>query len=530
MKMPIKRRLQLYFMCFAVFLLLAMAGVVNHRIKSDFIDYLNDEKHQSLNNLAYAVQTRYASDPKKWQTFISTPPLFEQAVDQAFAHFVGLEGVDVPRPKPPRPHLTDSHKPNAKPHHRPNHPRKRPILPIALENSNHELIYGRGVGKQETHFIAPVKDASGNVLAQFTLPKNTSFSGLQQQAYLSSLKRTLLIILAMGVLLSFVIAHLLAQAFTKPLSRLNQAVKALQNRNFDTRLPVESNDEFGQLSQAFNQMIDKLAEYEAQQRKWLGNISHDLRTPVAVLKGEIDAVQDGIRQPTAETFDSLSQEIDSLSMMLDHFHQVAMQDIQQNSKPDSEKNSKPARLLNEHTRSKIETPDNEKQAITDKYMAENGIDPKPLLQQLAKRSEHSVSDAGLTLKTDWHNTTAHIAMTELALTQICQNLMQNSLRYTNAVRQDEYGQDAGQIVINTTVKKRQFILTWQDSAPSVPTELLDKLTEPLFRVEKSRNRAFAGSGLGLSIVKDIVNQADGELHISQSELGGLQVRVVLPLV
>lgn len=552
MTLTIKRRLQLYFVCFALLLLLTMALMMNHRLQSDFHHYLNEEKHQSLDALAERISQTYGSNPKKWQEFINQPNLFAQVVDGAFSQFSSQDLQPPSFPKPyTKPHHT--HKPDLPPnlqHGQPHKfpkkppnqqpPKNRPPnifpsnlhldIPVALLNTTGQAIHGQFIGDAENHFFSPVKDANGKTIAHFTLPKNTSFSSIQQQAYLSSFKRTLLMILVLSVLLSFLVAHFLANAFTQPIARLNHAVKALRNRKFDTHLLIRSQDEFGQLSQAFNQMIDKLAEYEAQQRKWLGNISHDLRTPVAVLKGEIDAVQDGIRQPTSETFDSLSQEIDSLSMMLDHFHQVAMQDIQQNSKSDSKKNSKPARPLSEQTPSKSETPDSEKQAITDKYMAENGIDPKPLLQQLAKRSEHSVNDTGLILKTDWHNTTAHIAMTELALTQIWQNLMQNSLRYTDAVRQDEYGQDAGQIVINTKVKKRQFILTWQDSAPSVPTELLDKLTEPLFRVEKSRNRAFAGSGLGLSIVKDIINQADGELHISQSKLGGLQVRVVLPLV
>lgn len=512
---------------------------MNHQFKSAFIRYLNEEKHQSLDTLAVSISQRYAYDEKRWQQFVETPIFFEQAVNDAFTQFssqdlqaprrdrvsrlVDTKGMrqdnrrDAPLPFPPhkphsRPTKIDTHQapPYAKPDLKPNlssdhHQKMNLSIPIALLNAKGEVVHGRFVGRRDNHFFSDVKDADGQTIAQFSLPKNTTFSSVHQKAYLSSFNRTLWIVLVMGMLVSFLAAHLLASAFTKPIARLNFGVKALKNRNFDAYLAVNSQDELGQLSQAFNEMIDKLSEYETQQRTWLGNISHDLRTPVAVLSAEINAVLDGVRKPSQATFESLLQEIDSLSLMLDHFHQVAMKSIKHgkaldNGVPMSETDA------SQHAQS---TP------------LAQAINPTPLLKQLIKRSKNSVSDAKLNFKTQLHNKDVMVNISELALMQIWQNLLQNSIRYTDA---------GGQIRVSTTIKNNRFILTWQDSAPSVPDDALNKLTERLFRVEQSRNRAFAGSGLGLSIIKDLVNEADGELQLSHSTLGGLEVKVSLLLI
>lgn len=459
--LTINRRLQLYFTLFALTLLLTMAIVVNMRVKSDFIDYLNDEKHHSLNQLAKTLQNQYAHNEQHWRKLLSRPHLFGRVVDDAFSAFLPSSNtVDAPplgktRPPPPP---------------------TRPMLPVGLEDVNGHLLYGRGQASPNTHFFSPIKNASGDIIAQVTLPKNSRFSGVEQQAFLSAINRTLWVILALGCVLSLVLARILAKTFTQPIKQLNHAVTALKNRQFSTRIAVHREDEFGQLSHAFNDMMSKLETYESQQRTWLGHISHDLRTPVAVLKAEVDAVLDGVRTSNADTFASLAHEINSLSLMLDNFHQMAINDIQNTQ--------------------------------------HSPLNPTPILHELARHSEHSCTQAGLTLHTHWDDTPTQLNISELALTQIWQNLMQNSLRYTQA---------DGAIHVETKTQKHHWILDWQDTAPSVTDEQLNQLTQPLFRAEQSRNRTFAGSGLGLSIVQDIITRAGGSIELKQSALGGLRV-------
>lgn len=547
--LSIQRRLQLYFVCFAMFLLLTTTALVNYRVQSDFTTYINAEKRQSLDALAENVQQNYATDPVKWQEFISQPDLYITTINDAFAHFTRQDFINEPnKPVPPqlgRPSLDRGEKrtpeslevrgePNnlanqpdflppspfrdQAPQRRPNKP---PILPVSLVDTENNLIFGRSIGNSDTHFLSPVTDSSGEVIATFALPKNSEFSSLQQQAYLASFKRTLWIILALGIVFSFLLAKYLANTFTQPIKNLNQATQALKNRDFQTRIPVVSHDELGQLSQSFNQMAHKLATFDEQKRLWMGSISHDLRTPVAVLKAEVESMLDGIKQLDNESLESLQQEINSLTTMLDDFHHAAMSDIRKPQK-DLAQND----LDSDVTNSSLSTDEPNTNNVQGRKINEHPqrLNPKPLLMQLSKRSEQAITNVGLSLSTKWHNKEVDLLLSELALTKIWQNLLQNSLRYTDSTPEQK-----GSIKIETVVEHNRLILTWEDSAPSVPTKLLPRLSEPLFRVEKSRNRQFAGSGLGLSIVNDIVTGDGGRVDFKHSSLGGLKVVIILPI-
>lgn len=520
MKFTIKRRLQLYLVVFVFGLLIALSWIINYRLQSDFIHYLNEQKHESLDQLADLVSLKYASSPNQWKNFIHKKSTYDELVDHHFSRFSSLDisfPIRPPQIRPDSQWSPESMPPQERHERKPrdNAPllsdnRTKPPnlspsanssihldIPVALIRVDGDVIHGQFIGSMDNHFLSPVRDNSRKIIAYFTLPKNTEFSSVQQQAYMGSFKRTLLIVLVIGIFLSLIVAHFLAQVLIRPISRLNDAVTDLKNRNFGANIHIEHDDELGELTLAFNEMSKKLAEYEAQQRKWLGDISHDLRTPVSIIKAEINAVIDGIRPSTQETFHSLMQEINSLSLMLDQFHAIAM-----------------ANVLNTPTNDKVN-------------QVSTGVNPRLVLQELERRSENAILSANLVLHTAWYNEDITININELELTKIWHNLLQNSLRYTNA---DSPINGKGTVNIITSVDDENWVLEWQDSEPSVPQELLPKLTEPLFRLEKSRNRQFAGSGLGLSIVKDIVDKANGTIELKHSHLGGLKLIIAIPLI
>ena len=106
------------------------------------------------------------------------------------------------------------------------------------------------------------------------------------------------------------------------------------------------------------------------------------------------------------------------------------------------------------------------------------------------------------------------------LDQLFSNLFENSLRYTDP---------GGQLVVRLTCKDRQTVIDFADSAPGVPEEELDRLFDRLYRVESSRSRSTGGAGLGLAICKNIVEAHDGTISAHSSPLGGVTIRVVLPM-
>ena len=108
---------------------------------------------------------------------------------------------------------------------------------------------------------------------------------------------------------------------------------------------------------------------------------------------------------------------------------------------------------------------------------------------------------------------------ETRLAQVFGNLLQNNLRYTEA---------PGRVMVTLRQERARAVLTWEDTGPGVEESELQRLTERLYRVESSRNRASGGSGLGLAIAKAVVEGHGGTLAARRSDLGGLAIDIELP--
>ena len=144
------------------------------------------------------------------------------------------------------------------------------------------------------------------------------------------------------------------------------------------------------------------------------------------------------------------------------------------------------------------------------------LDLTKLIQEGVSRHEAEISDLKITTTIE---PSVHINGDQERLEQLIANLLQNSLRYTNT---------PGAINISLSADKQSVNLDWSDSAPGVPDSALEKLFDPLFRAEQSRSRKLGGSGLGLSIVKNITTAHDGTCSAAHSEAGGLSIRISFP--
>jgi len=143
------------------------------------------------------------------------------------------------------------------------------------------------------------------------------------------------------------------------------------------------------------------------------------------------------------------------------------------------------------------------------------------LSKLIKNSlsKQQTTRADLQITTNIENS-IHILGDEQRLGQLVANLLENSLRYTDA---------PGVVTISlTTDNEKTVTLNWSDSAPGVSDSALAKLFDPLFRAEQSRSRKLGGSGLGLSIVKNIVTAHHGTCTANHSEIGGLSIQISFP--
>lgn len=285
--------------------------------------------------------------------------------------------------------------------------------------------------------------------------------------------------------LSVLMALLAARQFVRPVKRLMQGAKTLSAGHYSTQIPVSSSDELGDLARVFNQLAESLQRNQEQRAQWIADISHELRTPLAVLRSEIEAIQDGIRSPTPERIRSLHAEVLSLGKLVDDLHQLSMSDAGDVDNTDLEI-----------------------------------LDLNEIIQDLIQSNNSRLASKGLSLEPQVSAQALNIQADYKSLRQVFTNLLENSYRYTDV---------PGRVVISSQQKGNKAIVLVQDSAPGVPDEALPRLFDRLFRVDKSRSRALGGSGLGMSICKNIVEGLGGQIYAQHSPLGGLAVYVEFPL-
>ena len=289
-----------------------------------------------------------------------------------------------------------------------------------------------------------------------------------------------------GLAVAMTIASVLLAAgvsywFTRRVRDLANATQAMKAGHYDQRLPEHGHDELANLARDFNTLAAALESARRGRQQWIADIAHELRTPLSVLRGEIEALQDGVRSLDRTAVDSLAAEAARLARLVEDLHTLSMSDLG---------------------------------ALT--YFKEP-VDVAEIVEDVIDPQRRALARQGLELKLELEPSV--IAGDGERLAQLFANLLQNSVRYTDA---------PGTISVRVHPDAGRIVIDWEDSAPGVPVEELPRLTERLYRVEGSRSRSGGGSGLGLAIVAALVQGHGGTLHAAASALGGLRIRIEFP--
>jgi two-component system sensor histidine kinase BaeS len=284
------------------------------------------------------------------------------------------------------------------------------------------------------------------------------------------------------VLAALVLGAGLAYWLSRRVRALVHATNALIRGDYTARLAPRGRDELAQLARDFNTLAATLASAQQARRAWIADIAHELRTPLSVLRAEIESLQDGVRPLNQDNVASLAHETARLTRLVEDLHTLSLSD---------------------------------QGALT--YHREP-VDLAELLRETVAPRRREAEERGLTLELELADS-AIVLADETRLAQVFANLMQNSLRYTDA---------PGRIVIRLTREGDRAIVEWHDSAPGVAAADIPRLTERLYRVEGSRSRASGGSGLGLAIARAIVEGHGGSLSAAASPLGGLAINLSFP--
>lgn len=292
------------------------------------------------------------------------------------------------------------------------------------------------------------------------------------------------------MVLALITATWLARRWTKPLVAVQDVTRRLAQGELSVRLPsvpslAQRSDEICDVIRNVNLMAEDLQKMEGARRRWLADISHELRTPLTVLRGDIEALHDGVRSLKPEAIGALHQEVLRLNRIVDDLHLLAIADLQ----------SLPC------------------------HMADD--DAVVLLHRLHDRYENRARDAGLSLRLQVPDglTSLYVFWDRGRIEQLMDNLLENSLRYTHP---------PGHILLRLEYSDYGVRLLVEDSPPGVSAELMAQIFEPLYQVDTSRGGRYRGSGLGLAICQVIAKAHGGQLIASASALGGLTFSLEIP--
>ena len=299
--------------------------------------------------------------------------------------------------------------------------------------------------------------------------------------FFSNQKRYLFLIYILTILASLIAALLLATYFKKPIQRLLNATRELTKGNYQHQMYIKRNDELGDLSNEINQLAVILDQHETSRRQWVADTSHELKTPLAVLQAQIEAMQDGIRKPTAEHFASMLAQVTSLKKLTQDLVDLAQAEAQQ----------------------------------LKCYFAE--IDPWSVVLQEIENFKPKFEQANLAISAQGEHSKLELDIDRFK--QIIVNLLGNSIRYTEA---------GGEVRVHTQQDQESWSVIVDDSPLGMSDEQLARLGERFYRVDDSRTRSTGGTGLGLALSGKIAQALGGQLSFDHSPLGGLRCKLTIP--
>jgi len=353
---------------------------------------------------------------------------------------------------------------------------------IVVLDAGRNTVFGSS-NPADIEVFKPVS-VKGKTVGYLGLLPGKFLSDIHQLRFVKEQKLIFALIAAIMLLVAVVISLPLARLLVRPLKKLAAATSHLATGRYDVRVPVDSDDEFGHLSRDFNALALSLDHNEQARRQFVADISHELRTPLTILGGEIEAIQDGIQDLSLESISSLQVEVFRLNRLVDDLYQLALSDVG---------------------------------ALAYRKFDVNLTE---ILVESIERIRPKLAERSLKLSVSLPQEPAIAFADDTRLTQLFDNLLANSIKYTDS---------AG--TVDIAVKTNQGIATIdiRDSEPGVTDEERGKLFDRLYRVEGSRNRSSGGAGLGLAICRNIVKAHEGTIEALHSPLGGVWIRITLPL-
>lgn len=462
----IRTKLMIALSLMSLLITLVFFVTVLFSFRTGFLGYLNDSRQSRLSDLKILFEEQI-STKSEWDTLVVNQRKWRALMMVLDPNRNRRLSNQPPRERPGQDRRT----------------RRPPAMSIFLLNSDKQAIFGRRRVAGPLLTAPLVVDTK--VVGYLALEALQDVDSNADKLFVQQQTRYFIFLALLACCLSLALAYWIAKRITEPVKGLVRAISNVRSGNYKERFEYTSKDEIGTLVEAFNRLATTLKDHEEAQQYWMADISHELRTPIGILKGELEAIQDGIREPTPERLASLHEELLHLEKLVSDLHQLTL-------------------------------------AESDTFQYEfESVNIATLIQDILYSAGPELDDQALALEWTPPEVPLTCSADAVRLRQVFHNLLQNSLRYTHS---------GGTLKVSMVQDTPSTLgIIWEDSEPGVNPETLERLFDRLFRVESSRNRQTGGSGLGLSICKAIVEAHGGRIWAEASSMKGVAIHIKLPL-
>lgn len=296
-------------------------------------------------------------------------------------------------------------------------------------------------------------------------------------AFRSAMLQSLLVAGGAAALVASIASLFISRQVAQPIHRMAAATHRIASGRYTERIPVESNgssDEFGSLATSFNDMAASLQETEERRLALVGDVAHEMRTPLSTLQGNLEGLLDGVVEAGPETWAKLHDEAGRLRRLVDDLQELSRAEARQ-------------------------IP-----------LSLQAIPPAQIVQSAVDRIRSQFTEKGLDLLVTIPADLPTVRADRDRAVQVLTNLLTNGLRYTPT---------PGRVAVTVARHGGMVRFAVTDTGIGLSPEHLEHLFERFYRVDKSRSRALGGSGIGLTIAKALVEAMGGETGATSAGMG-----------
>jgi signal transduction histidine kinase len=289
--------------------------------------------------------------------------------------------------------------------------------------------------------------------------------------------QSLLVAGGSAALVAIAASLFVSRQIARPIQRMVGATRRIASGQYAERVPVELDgrgDELASLATSFNEMAESLQQTEERRLALVGDVAHEMRTPIATLQGNLEGVLDGVVEASPETWAKLHDEAGRLRRLVDDLQELSRAEARQ-------------------------IP-----------LSIQSIAPDAIVQGAVDRLDAQFREKGLDLHVTIPSSLPAVRADRDRAVQVLTNLLTNALRYTPA---------PGRVEVTAARQGEAVVFAVTDTGVGLAPEQLVHLFERFYRVDKSRSRALGGSGIGLTIAKALVVAMGGEMRAESPGIG-----------